>query len=118
MNGKITLTLLALTVYSFFAMLDAQAIELYNYKDNSTVKSVYTKQTLNTLWKSSQPACIKDGAKLIGVNKAYMKNDLGYRDCSSSKSRKKVHKALGFSVVVVKLHELPTELIREIKGKK
>ena len=87
-------------------------------KDNSTVKSVYTKQTLNTLWKSSQPACIKDGAKLIGVNKAYMKNDLGYRDCSSSKSRKKVHKALGFSVVVIKLHELPTELIREIKGKK
>lgn len=109
----IKLFLTCLVVLSF----QANAIELLGYKaDNSGF--VYTKATIDKLWSSDQPACLKEGGKILGVNKAYKNASLKYQDCSSTEKRKRIHKAQGISVTVVKLSELPMEMIKEIKSKK
>jgi hypothetical protein len=116
-----TLLLISTLAFIFFVATfptQGHALELYNYKDGQTATTTMNKATLEKLWQSAQPTCLKDGAKLLGVNKAFKDNGLGYRDCSSSKARKKIHSALGFTVNVVKLHELPVSMIRELKGKK
>lgn len=114
-------TLLGLTLVAFVAMISsfpAQALELYNYKDGASSVKTVTKSQIESAWSSATPVCLKDGAKLIGVNKAFKDNALGYRDCSNSASRKRVHKAQGFQVTVFKLSELPIEMIKTIKARK
>lgn len=99
------------------ATFNANAIELLGYKDSNSGAIVISKQTIETAWSSDQPACLKEGAKLLGVNKAFKKARLGYRDCSNSVKRKRIHKAQGIEVTVFKLSELPTEMIKEIKSR-
>lgn len=96
---------------------NAQAIELLSYKDTDTGLTTYTKETVTKAWSANQPACIKNGAKLLGVNKAFRAARLGYRDCSKSAKRAKVHKALGIKVTVFGLSELPADMIKQIMSK-
>ncbi len=114
-------TLLGLTLVAFISMITsfkAHSLELYNYKDGASSVKTVTKAQINKAWAATTPTCLKDGAKLIGVNKAFKDNGLGYRDCSNSANRKRVHKAQGFQVVVFKLSELPLEMIKTIKARK
>lgn len=114
-------TLLGLTLVAFISMITsfkAHSLELYNYKDGASSVKTVTKGQIEKAWSANQPVCLKDGAKLIGVNSAYKNAGLGYRDCSNSKARKRVHTAQGFQVTVFKLSELPLEMIKTIKSKK
>lgn len=114
-------SLLGLTAIAFVLMIASfpvQALELYNYKDGASSVQTVSKQQVEKAWSTSTPTCLKDGAKLLGVNKAFKDNGLGYRDCSNSAKRKRVHKAQGFQVVVFKLSELPLDMIKTIKAKK
>lgn len=95
--------------------LNTQALELLNYKNTSTGTTTYTRETLESVWSSQTPACIKDGAKIIGVNKAFKSMNLGFRDCSQSPNRQKIHKALGFKLAYFRLSELPMDMIKKIK---
>lgn len=116
--SDIILTTFILSVAFFILATTASGIELLSYKDSNTGLHTYDASTITKIWESDVPACIKDGAKLVGVNSAFKKRNLGYRDCSSSKQRKKIHNALGIQVVYIKLSELPVDMIREIKGVK
>lgn len=120
-DNKIAGTLLTITAYSLIAFLmsitSASAIELLSYKDSNAGTVTIAKEAVTKAWNSDQPACLKDAAKLLGVNKAFKAANLGYRDCSNSAARRKVHRALGFNVVVFKLSDLPADMIKEIKGK-
>lgn len=122
MNDKtIGGTLLGLTLVAFISMITsfkAHSLELYNYKDGASSVKTVTQAQVEKAWSTATPTCLKDGAKLIGVNKAFKDNGLGYRDCSNSASRKRVHRAQGFQVTVFKLSELPLEMIKTIKAKK
>lgn len=114
----ITTGLLALSVYGFIMLILSQpvhAIELLSYKDTATNTTVISKQAVESAWASSSPVCLKEGAKLIGVNKAFKAARLGYRDCSNSPKRARIHKAQGISVTVFKLSELPMDMIKTIK---
>lgn len=120
-DNRIAGILLTLTAYSFLAMItsfNAHSIELLSYKDSNAGTVTISKQAIESAWNSSKPACLKDAAKLLGVNRAFKAQGLGYRDCSNSAARKKVHRALGFEVVVFKLSDLPADMIKSIKGKK
>lgn len=92
----------------------AEAIELMSYKDTNTGITVVSEEQLNKVWDSNQPACLKDGSTLCGVNKAYRAKRLKYRDCSTSSKTRRKHKARGYEVTVFKLAELPEALIKKI----
>jgi hypothetical protein len=115
-NKFIATYLLVLSAIAFTSMITSvHALELYNYKDSATTSKVISAETIETAFKSNTPACLKEGAKLLGVNKAFKDAGLGYRDCSNSASRKRIHKAQGFTVSVFKLSELPIDMIKKIK---
>lgn len=117
-DSKITLTLLAITAYAFLSTLNCYALDLYNYKDNAKTAGIYTDKTVEQIWKSKTPACIKKGSKLLGVNKAFMANNLAYADCSNSAGNKRIHAALGFQVQVIKLDQLSTNMIKQVMKRK
>lgn len=110
----IKLFLTCLVVLSF----QANAIELLGYKDTGSGVTVLSKESVNAVWNSDQPACLKEGGKILGVNKAYRAASLTYADCSTTEKRKRIHKAQGINVTVLKLSELPMDMIKEIKSKK
>lgn len=100
-----------LVVLSF----QANALELFNYKKASKMKT-YTKAQVEQVWASNVPACLKDGSKLLGVNKAYKTAGLGYRDCSTSENAIKKQELTGVKVNVIKLTELPSDIAKEVLG--
>lgn len=113
--------LLSAAIYSAFLVTTAKAIdstELLNYKDGQSSVKVISESELDKVWGSNSPACMKDGAKLIGVNKAFKAKGLGYRDCSNSATKQRIHKAQGFNVTVFKLGQLPESVIKKIMGAK
>ena len=103
-----------LVLVLFAVATNASAIELRAYK--STTSSVVTidDASLEKLWASSQPACLKDGSKIMGVNKAFTDKRLGYRDCSKGIGATKKHNALGYSVAVVSVSELSDAMIKKV----
>lgn len=123
LNNLIAGSLLSLTGFAFALFLmsfpnTGHSLELYNYKDNAKSTGIYTDKVVEQIWVSNQPACIKKGSRLLGVNKAFMKNDLKYADCSNSKANKRVHAALGFTVKVIKLDQLSTNMIKQVMKRK
>jgi hypothetical protein len=102
----IVLSLLTVNVY---------AIELLAYKDGSTGSVILQDAAVDKAW-AAGPACLKDGSRIIGVNKLFKEKGLGYRDCSNGKVVRK-HKALGYSVAVLKLEELSDVKIKQVLGK-
>ena len=113
--SKFILSVLTVAFLLLINMSQASALELLSYKDTSSNVTVVTKQAVESAWASNQPACLKEGAKLIGVNQAFKQARLGYRDCSNSAKRQRVHTAMGIKVTVFKLSELPTDMIKNIK---
>ncbi|MEE4245445.1 MAG: hypothetical protein V2I33_08545 [Kangiellaceae bacterium] len=110
---------LFIAVYFVLGMMmeQASAIDLLSYKDTNTGAVTIARASVETAWAANQPACLKEGAKLIGVNKAFKAANLGYRDCSNSPARKKIHSATGLKVTVFRLSDLPLDMIKEIKSK-
>jgi hypothetical protein len=111
-NLLITAALLTLTHNA------CHALELYNYKDTSSKIVKLSAEQVNSLWSSAQPACIKDGAKLLGVNKSFKDARLGYRDCSSSDKAKEKQKMLGYTVNVISFTSLPADIAKKVIGSK
>jgi len=95
----------------------AQAnITLLPYKDDATAVE-YQQSAVEAVWNSEKPACIKDGAKLKGVNAAFKKAGLGYRDCSNSDANKRKQRKGGYTVTVFKVDLLHTPLFKQVMGK-
>jgi len=94
--------------------LNASAIELLSYKNTNTNVSKISEASLNTVWASTTPACIKDGSKLLGVNKAFKSKNLGYRDCSSSDKAREKQRMLGYKVVKINFTELPDSVAKTL----
>lgn len=105
---------MVLMVLSF----NVQAIELLSYKTTSSSIVKIDDSALEKAWASDSPACLKDGAKMLGVNKAFVARKLGYRDCSQSDSARAKHRALGIEVAVIKLAELSDAKIKQVLGVK
>ena len=97
--------------------LNVSAIELQAYKDTSTGDVTISDSAVESTWSSNTPACLKDGSKILGVNKVFKSMRLGYRDCSNGNAAMKKHKALGYKVTVIKLAELSDAKIREVLKK-
>lgn len=100
--------------------LNVHALELQAYK--STTSSIVTiaDNEVDKIFSPgfSSPACLKDGSKIIGVNKAYTAKRLGYRDCSSSDAAKRKQAGLGYEVVVVKFEQLSPAMMKKVVGQK
>lgn len=94
--------------------LNASAIELLSYKNTNTNVSKISEAALSTVWESGTPACIKDGSKLLGVNKAFKAKNLGYRDCSSSDKAREKQRMLGYKVVKINFTELPDTVAKTL----
>lgn len=109
-----------LTVATLTATISTcHAINLYNYKDSSSNITKLSKEQVEQIWSStSVAACIKDGAKLLGVNKTFKDLKLGYRDCSSSDKAKEKQKMLGYKVEVIAFTSLPADIAKQVLGMK
>lgn len=115
-NDKANYLLIGAVVYSV-VMAKAFSIDLLAYKDNAG-NFIYQDATIEKLWSSNEPTCLKDGSTLLGVNKAFKSKSLKYADCSNGKVTRK-HKALGYKVNVIKLDQLSDKMIQQIyKAKK
>lgn len=99
------------------SITSVSAMELNAYKDSSTGDVILSDSSVEAAWASTAPACLKDGSKILGVNKAFKSMTLGYRDCSNGKAALRKHKALGFKVTVIKLAELSDAKIKEVLKK-
>lgn len=113
-NGKITMFLLLLTAIGFGSMLDAHALEMYDYKAAAEV-NVIDDVKLNTLWKSSTPVCIKESSSLCGVNKAFAANGMKYQHCSGSAKNLRKLKAMGLTVVKIDISSLSDKAQRAVR---
>lgn len=98
--------------------VNVSAIELQSYKSTGSKITKIGDSELETLWASNKAVCLKDGARMLGVNKAYKAANLGYRDCSESDSARIKAEALGQEVVVVKLAQLSKAKIKQVLGAK
>jgi hypothetical protein len=94
----------------------AHALELLAYKSTSSKTVKLDDAAVEKAWSSATPACLKDGAKIMGVNKAFKAKKLGYRDCSSSDAAVEKQKLLGYEVTVIKITELSANLARKVYG--
>ena len=111
---KTIVTLIALVIAS--ASFNASAITLHQYKASSSKIVKKSDAEVNKIWESSTPACIKDGSKLLGVNKAFVEKRLGYSDCSTSDNAKEKQTLLGYNVEVIRLTSLSPAMAKQVKG--
>jgi hypothetical protein len=110
MKSLITIALLTVSMSSF-------AIELQAYKDGTTSTVTLADASVESAFASNTPVCLKDGSKILGVNKEFKAKGLGYRDCSNGAAAVRKHKALGYKVTVIKLAELSDTMIRNVLKK-
>lgn len=106
---KILLTAMVLTL-----SLNVMSAELLAYKDGTSNAITITDSSFETVFAANSPACLKDGSKILGVNKAFKSMGLGYRDCSNGVANLRKSKALGYKVTVIKLAELSDKKIKEV----
>lgn len=108
---------LLITIALISTISSASAIEILSYKSTASSKiAKMSEASLDKIWTSATPACIKDGAKLLGVNKAFKEKSLGYRDCSTSDKALEKQRMLGFSVVKIDFTSLPIKTAKQILG--
>lgn len=105
-----------LTIAALIACVNSHAFELQGYKSTSGKTIRLTEATVNKLYASTEPLCVKDGGRIVTVNNAFKAKGLGFRDCSSSDAARITQAALGYKVNVIKLHELPDSLIKRVKS--
>jgi hypothetical protein len=94
--------------------MNANALELQAYKSTSSSIVKISDASVNALWVSANPACLKDGSKILGVNKAFVSKRLGYRDCSASDTAKEKARMGNYTVTVVKFTELSDTMAKSI----
>lgn len=107
--------LLVIALFSFASQ--AMALDLLSHKSTSSNITKIADSALETLWASATPACLKDGSRLMGVNKAFRAKGLKYGDCSSSDNAKEKQKMLGYEVAVVRFIELTPAMAKKVAGK-
>lgn len=88
-----------------------------SHKDTGSSIVKIVDSELETLWASNTPACLKDGSRLMGVNKAFRARKLKYGDCSSSDNAKEKQRLLGYEVAVVKFTQLSEVKAKQVMGK-
>jgi hypothetical protein len=103
-----------LILVTMLSTLNANAIELHAYKDTATNNVTLSDSSVEQVWSSNTPACLKDGSKILGVNKTFKEKRLGYRDCSNGVAATRKASALGYKVTVIKLSELSDKKIKEV----
>jgi len=112
---KLLLPLAIFAVLLVVGANKANALTVKGLKDHRTkvtgIAPDISKADVATLWASSVPACIKDGAKVLTVNAAFQKANLGYRDCSSGEKTLAKHRKLGIRVAVIQAYQLPANML-------
>ena len=106
---------LFITCLMVVSINSAMALELFSYKKGKSTVT-YTKAQIETMWASDTPACLKDGSRILGVNKAYQKAKLRYSDCSASENAQRKQELTGVSVNLIKLTQLPAEVAKQVLG--
>ena len=113
---KLLLTIAFAAAMVVVAAQKANAVEIVGLKNFKTSKTGVapnvTKTEVAALWASNKPACIKDGSKVLAVNKAFASANLGSRDCSSGAKTLAKHKKLGLKVWVIQAYQLPSEMLK------
>lgn len=104
-------------VLAMVMSLNVMAIDLLAHKSTGSSIVKIADSALETLWASNTPACLKDGSRLMGVNKAFRAKNLKYGDCSASDNAKEKQKLLGYEVAVVKFVELSPSMAKKVAGK-
>jgi hypothetical protein len=96
-----------LTVLTLLVSFSANA-QLVRYESKSASSKVIkiSDSSLDQLINSKEPLCIKDGARIVSVNKAFDSMGLGYRDCSDSVNAKETAKMKGYTVNVIKFSSI------------
>lgn len=106
-----------IAIIALTTMFNVHAIELQAYKDSATQVVTLSDAAVEKAWALNAPACMKDGSRILGVNKSFKSLGLGYRDCSNGIAAARKHKALGYKVTVIKLAELSDNMIRQVLKK-
>lgn len=115
-NSTITTGLMTITLVAFFYMIgsvQAQTLEIHAYKSSSSSIVKLNADSVAKAWNSETPVCVKDGSKIVGVNAAYTKKGLGYRDCSDSDKAKEKQRMLGYTVMKIDFTSLPDALAKQ-----
>jgi hypothetical protein len=102
---------LALSIVS-----QAHAISLLSYKDTGSSIVKIQDAEIERVWASNTPACLKDGSRIMGVNKAFRAKKLKYADCSSSDNAKEKQRLLGYEVAVIRFTQLSEGMAKKVAG--
>jgi hypothetical protein len=112
-----TLLLTLALVATVAVTVNAHATSLVGLRDFRTkttgVKPDISTEEVKALWASDKPACIKDGGKVLAVNKAFQSANLGFRDCSSGEKTIAKHRKLGITVYVIAAYQLPASMLKK-----
>lgn len=106
-----------MTILALGLIGKVHAIELLSHKSTSTGITKIADSALESLWVSATPACLKDGSRLMGVNKAFKAKGLKYSDCSASDNAKEKQRLLGYEVAVVRFTDLSEAKAKQVMGK-
>ena len=75
-----------LLTLTMIVSLNCQAGAFLNYKNalapSTSDRPTLTKKEFITIWESDVIACVKDGSKVIGINKSFATNKISKRRCS------------------------------------
>ena len=104
-------------VFAMVLTTNVFALELLSHKSTSSNVVKIDDASLEKLWASNTPACLKDGSRLMGVNKAFRAKKLKYSDCSISDNAKEKQRMLGYEVAVIKFVELSDSMAKKVAGK-
>ena len=92
------------------------AMDLLAYKTNSKVIRDISDKDFERLYQSNVPVCVKDGASIKTVNKAFKQAGLKYADCSSSDKALRKQAKLGFKVIVLPMYSLSTKYAKQVNS--
>ena len=106
-----------ITLAVMVASLNSFAFEIHSYKSTGSKLSKINETSFNEAW-TKKAVCVKDGAKILGVNKAFKEAKFGYRDCSNSDATLEKHRLVGVETVVLKVVELPDSIAKKFLGLK
>lgn len=90
--------------------LNAHA-ELVNYESASASSKIVklTNESVDKLTSENQPACIKDGNRIVKTNRTFVKMGLKYGDCSNGDKARERARMKGYTVNVLKLESIKDE---------
>ena len=114
---KHLLLAMAITASVIGLINQAFAIDVLSIKASGSNISKIADSEVERVWKSETPACIKDGSRLLGVNKAYLAKHLKYADCSVTDKAREKQRMLGFSIVKIDFVSLSDSMAKTVNGK-